>query len=194
VGDHQDRGVGGGVVALEQAFHKNGRLLHQFRQRAVALAIPALELKAFGMVTPAPLPLGVVLAKIRAQQPAPGTQIDLLEIVVKNGTAATPTVGRQQGGGRIAGPAERGAVGGVETQSPQGLAGETRLLDTFLREAGEVVTTLDAVLQVEAAQPVANKQKADGHGSGDHSGMHRMGAPLRADPRRGGPGGTIAAA
>jgi hypothetical protein len=47
------------------------------------------------------------------------------------------------------------------------------------------------VLQVEAAQPVADEQEADGHGNGGHDRGHRMGAPWAADPLRGGPGGTI---
>ena len=62
------------------------------------------------------------------------------------------------------GPPEGRAVGRVNRQSPQGFAGGQGLFRASLGEAGEVIAALDAVLEVEAAQAVANQQDPEGHG------------------------------
>ena len=49
-------------------------------------------------------------------------------------------------------------------------------------QVGQVVTPLDAALQVEAAQTVADQEKSEGHGAGSGRG-HRMGQAIPGDNR-----------
>ena len=61
------------------------------------------------------------------------------------------------------GASQRRAVGRCNRQITQSLARGQGLLDTLLSEAGEIVAALDAVLEIEAAQPMANQQDPERH-------------------------------
>ena len=59
--------------------------------------------------------------------------------------------------------AQRRAVSRMNREITQRLSSGQRLLHAILREAGEVVAALDAVLDVEAAQAMANQQDPKRH-------------------------------
>ena len=106
--------------------------------------------------------VGEALLHLAAEQAAPGGQIHLQQVVIELGLEAT-AMGRQEGGGRVSGPAQRRAVGGGDRQIPQGFACNPRLAQALLGEGGEIIPALNPVLQVEAAQPMANQQDPEGH-------------------------------
>jgi len=166
VGHHQHAagvlGFQGVLVALQQAMDKTAGLLHQLRQRSEGAAIRTPQFKGFGSHLPRPRLQGVALDHLLARQATPGGQIHLSQLIVqrqRGGTARRV----EQGSGGVPGPGEGGAVGLGEGHLPQGHPREVGLSPTLLREGGHIVPTLNSPLQVEAAQPMAHENKAEGH-------------------------------
>lgn len=160
---HHEHGV---VVAMarQQPIGEATRLLQQFGHRQKSAAVGALQLQGLGGFAPAALLLRVEGADLAAQQAAPRGQVDLQQIVVVKGAQRRAMAG-QQGRRRGAGPLQRRAVDSVERQFRQSLSRTTGLELPVLGEIRKVVTALDAVLQVEAAQPMADQHDAKGQGA-----------------------------
>ena len=114
------------------------------------------------MEGPGAVVFGEALAHFAAQQAAPGSEIHLQKIVIQRGLEAA-AMGSEQRRSRVVRSTQGRAVGGGEGQIPQSLTGGQGLLHPVLGEAGEVVAPLNAVLQIEAAQAMANQQDPERH-------------------------------
>ena len=145
-----------------------------------------------GSAAPEGLLLREALAQILAEQAAPGLQVDFQEVVTQLRDQPL-ALGLQEMVGGVGGPAQGGAVGRAQAQFRQGTAGRPGLLLAGGREGREVVASLDPVLDVEAAEPVADQHNPERHGpraarrhcmgasgfpwSGENSGHLRPGPP-----------------
>ena len=85
-----------------------------------------------------------------AQEPTPGVQIDFQQVVAELGFKGLPLVGQERRCGVLC-PAQGRGVGLVKAEIHQGPAGGPGLLEALRGECGQVIATLDAVLNVEAA-------------------------------------------
>ena len=140
-----------------------GRCLLVLWDRGVLGSIGAPQLELLR----APFPCGVVLGELRldltAQQATPRGQVHLEQVIAQLQIHAG-SLCRQQGLGRVVGAPQGGAVSGINRQPPQGFTGGQRLLSAHIGQAREVISALDPVFEVEAAQAVANQQDPEGHG------------------------------
>ena len=169
MGHHQHR-LGTGAVETplmlgQEAIGEAPSLVHQLQKGVVAPPIGVLQLHRFRSLPPAALLFRSVYQQILAPQAAPGGEVDFQEFIHVERILGR-TMGRQQQGGRLAGPLQRRAVDSLEGHIAQGLAGAASLLGPLLGQCGEVVAALDSPFLVETAQAMANEQDPEGHGSG----------------------------
>lgn len=133
-------------------------LQHELGQRVVAAAVSAAEHQILRCRAPALLFAGKALLDLLPQQPAPGFQVDFQQQGVVGGDQPL-ALGFKQGAGRVAGAPQGRGEGGVDRQILECRSGGARLPEAFFGQAGQVVATLNPLLGVEAAEPVANQHK-----------------------------------
>ena len=158
MGHHQHRAVLVNRVALEQAIHEAAGLIHQLHQRAIAAAVPPLQVQFQWLALPGGEIHGVAFRELIDAHPRPGLQVHLQQPVIEHRCrcrTAAPLKQRGRGGCR---PLQGGAVDRVEGNLRQAGAEPASLLVSLLAQVGQVVATLDATFLVEAAQTVADQE------------------------------------
>ena len=93
-------------MALQQVPFEAIRLLPELHQWLVTAPIGVFEHQGFGGLAPLAFLLREALLDLGAQQPTPGLQIDLQQVIAGLGGEALAVVCQQTVGGR-AGPAQR---------------------------------------------------------------------------------------
>ena len=113
-----------------------------------------------GGLAPQRFLLGEALAQGVAGQAAPGLQVDLQQLVAEPGLDGLAVAAEQVAAG-VGGPAQGGAVNRLQGQIGQRPPGGQGLVHALRGESAEVVAALDAVLDIEAAEPVADQHNPE---------------------------------